>query len=142
MLASYVSFGLFCEEFCDNVLLPGPEVAKMSAAEQSERYLKTKRLVRVTLALIWSLCTLVPFYFIADAPGLRDKKGRPINRLENSKPPWCVPRWSVRGGVAVTWPRARRLGFLPRGHPTPAPQVRLGFHRPPRRHLDQHRGHV
>ncbi len=137
-----MTFALFCEEFCDNVLLPGPEEAKLSAAEQSERFAKKKRLVRVTLALVWSLSTLVPFYFIADAPGLRDKKGRPINRLENSKPAWCAPPPPLvcargRGGDV-----ASSALFPPRGHPTSAPQVRLGFHRPPRRHPDQRHGDV
>ena len=33
MLASWVTFALFCEEFCDNVLLPGPEEAKLSEAQ-------------------------------------------------------------------------------------------------------------
>ena len=47
MLASWVTFALFCEEFCDNVLLPGPEEAKLSAAEQSERFAKKLSLIHI-----------------------------------------------------------------------------------------------
>jgi len=71
----------------------------VSLTREERRLVTLERITRFCLTLVWSASLFIAFYFICDAPGIKDEKGKPLDHGK-SKPIWRA---------APTRSKARRL---------------------------------